>query len=312
VSKLFIKKDSSTAHERLEGAIKNAAAAILEEGSTIQNSIPAKTTSIPSTLIALSGALDAISLIPSGRIKSSAASQISMDASLVGDLVNAASSIVDTMLATVTKASNLEVFNTFQTSSVSSTMPTMIIYENAPIQTTVKETPQGPTYVPLSTHSSFFPSGNTPVPPVIPSTPHNMISMSSIAITSSLSAGSQLLTSIQNTLNSTQSFVLSGRINGSKSASMMTQNTISLGFSIMSPSALLKGTLTTTSFPFVATLTTSCPGPVTKTCTVTETWHSTQYAGTATLFSFMSIVTVTYTEILRYACTTEIPRNSLY
>jgi hypothetical protein len=44
----------------------------------------------------------------------------------------------------------------------------------------------------------------------------------------------------------------------------------------------------------------SCPLPVTKTCTVAETWHSTHYAETATYFSFVAAFTVTCTETVRY------------
>lgn len=45
---------------------------------------------------------------------------------------------------------------------------------------------------------------------------------------------------------------------------------------------------------------TSCPLPFTETCTVTETWHSTHYAETATYFSFIAAFTVTCTETVRY------------
>ncbi|EPE27663.1 hypothetical protein GLAREA_04454 [Glarea lozoyensis ATCC 20868] len=38
-----------------------------------------------------------------------------------------------------------------------------------------------------------------------------------------------------------------------------------------------------------------CPIPVTETCTETETWHSTVYSDTVTLFSFMDVLTVTCT-----------------
>ncbi|KAF4631817.1 hypothetical protein G7Y89_g6310 [Cudoniella acicularis] len=54
----------------------------------------------------------------------------------------------------------------------------------------------------------------------------------------------------------------------------------------------------TSSCPSMASLTTSCPAQVTETCTVTETWHSTHYTEAATLYSFMSIVTVTCTETI--------------
>ncbi|KAH6672308.1 hypothetical protein B0J14DRAFT_593363, partial [Halenospora varia] len=64
--------------------------------------------------------------------------------------------------------------------------------------------------------------------------------------------------------------------------------------------------MNTTSCSTLPSLTTSCPAPVTETCTMTETWHSTHYAETATLFSFMSIVTVTYTETIN-ACPTDSP-----
>lgn len=57
--------------------------------------------------------------------------------------------------------------------------------------------------------------------------------------------------------------------------------------------------MNTTSYSTLPSLTTSCPAPVTETCTMTETWHSTHYAETATLFSFMSIVTVTCTETVK-------------
>ena len=39
-----------------------------------------------------------------------------------------------------------------------------------------------------------------------------------------------------------------------------------------------------------------CPTTITETCTVTETWHSTHYAETATFFSFVANSTVTFTE----------------
>ncbi len=43
----------------------------------------------------------------------------------------------------------------------------------------------------------------------------------------------------------------------------------------------------------------SCPIPITATCTVTETWHSTHYAETATFYSFVANSTVTCTETVR-------------
>ncbi|KAE9366763.1 hypothetical protein N431DRAFT_487265 [Stipitochalara longipes BDJ] len=39
-----------------------------------------------------------------------------------------------------------------------------------------------------------------------------------------------------------------------------------------------------------------CPTTITETCTVTETWHSTHYAETATFYSFVANSTATYTE----------------
>ena len=43
-----------------------------------------------------------------------------------------------------------------------------------------------------------------------------------------------------------------------------------------------------------------CPTTITETCTVTETWHSTHYAETATFYSFVANSTITYTETARY------------
>ncbi|KAH8755257.1 hypothetical protein BGZ57DRAFT_37939 [Hyaloscypha finlandica] len=39
-----------------------------------------------------------------------------------------------------------------------------------------------------------------------------------------------------------------------------------------------------------------CPTTITEICTVTETWHSTHYAETATFYSFVANTTITYTE----------------
>jgi hypothetical protein len=57
--------------------------------------------------------------------------------------------------------------------------------------------------------------------------------------------------------------------------------------------------LATTGISFTSTIP-SCPSPITETCTVTETWHSTHYAETATFYSFIANSTVTYTETIRY------------
>jgi hypothetical protein len=43
----------------------------------------------------------------------------------------------------------------------------------------------------------------------------------------------------------------------------------------------------------------SCPNMITETCTVTETWHSTHYDETATLYTFIANTTVTRTETVR-------------
>jgi hypothetical protein len=44
----------------------------------------------------------------------------------------------------------------------------------------------------------------------------------------------------------------------------------------------------------------ACPAPVTETCTTTETWHSTHYSDTITLYSFVDVLTVTCTVTIRY------------
>jgi hypothetical protein len=50
------------------------------------------------------------------------------------------------------------------------------------------------------------------------------------------------------------------------------------------------------SCPSMTTFMPSYPPPATSTCTVTETWHSTHYAETATFYGF---ITVTCTETIR-------------
>lgn len=43
----------------------------------------------------------------------------------------------------------------------------------------------------------------------------------------------------------------------------------------------------------------TCPTSGAIICTVTETWHSTHYESTATMYSFMNTLTITYTETAR-------------
>lgn len=57
------------------------------------------------------------------------------------------------------------------------------------------------------------------------------------------------------------------------------------------------------------TITPCCPPARTVTCTVTETWHSTNYESTKTLFSFLSVFTVTCTETVRYVPIHPTPRK---
>jgi hypothetical protein len=77
------------------------------------------------------------------------------------------------------------------------------------------------------------------------------------------------------------------------------------------PAYLLNTTITTVPRPSPAIASTtpqlygnqttpSCPAPTITTCTVTETWHSTHYAETATWYSFVANSTVTCTETVRY------------
>lgn len=55
----------------------------------------------------------------------------------------------------------------------------------------------------------------------------------------------------------------------------------------------------------------SCPAPITTTCTVTETWHNTHYAETATFYSFLANSTVTCTATVRYGMETIAGNHSL-
>jgi hypothetical protein len=66
---------------------------------------------------------------------------------------------------------------------------------------------------------------------------------------------------------------------------------------LLSPSPALASATIALSY---TSTTLSCPAPITETCTITETWHSTHYAETATLYSFIANTTVTCTETVRY------------
>jgi hypothetical protein len=65
---------------------------------------------------------------------------------------------------------------------------------------------------------------------------------------------------------------------------------------MLNSSQLPSAAPTGSSCPSMATFTPSCPPHVISTCTVTETWHSTHYAETATFYGF---ITVTCTETIR-------------
>jgi hypothetical protein len=56
-----------------------------------------------------------------------------------------------------------------------------------------------------------------------------------------------------------------------------------------------------------------CPTTITEICTVTETWHSTHYAETATFYSFVANTTITYTEKSRYGIKkTSVPFTDIF
>ena len=86
----------------------------------------------------------------------------------------------------------------------------------------------------------------------------------------------------------------------SASATIATLPKFTLNFTLPSPQANL------TKPPSVASITSmSCPtstpcySQLTSTCFITETWHSTHYESTATLYSFMNAITITCTETVR-------------
>ena len=78
-------------------------------------------------------------------------------------------------------------------------------------------------------------------------------------------------------------------------------STSSMPFNITSAPVLQQVPLTSTTTACASIPPcTACPAPKTETCTVTETWHSTHYESTATLFSFVAAFTYTCTETVRY------------
>ncbi|KAH7379919.1 hypothetical protein BKA64DRAFT_686653 [Cadophora sp. MPI-SDFR-AT-0126] len=84
--------------------------------------------------------------------------------------------------------------------------------------------------------------------------------------------------------------------------------TSSMAFNITS-APVLKGPPSNSAATTCASMPTctACPAPKTETCTVTETWHSTHYESTATLFSFVAAFTYTCTETVSVC-----PKSSLY
>ncbi|KAK0113372.1 hypothetical protein ONS95_013626 [Cadophora gregata] len=87
-----------------------------------------------------------------------------------------------------------------------------------------------------------------------------------------------------------------------------TSSTSSMAFNITSAPVLKEfpSTSATSTCPSIPTCT-ACPAAKTETCTVTETWHSTHYESTATLFSFVAAFTYTCTETVSVC-----PKSSLY
>ncbi|KAL2060580.1 hypothetical protein VTL71DRAFT_9221 [Oculimacula yallundae] len=87
----------------------------------------------------------------------------------------------------------------------------------------------------------------------------------------------------------------------------VSSSTSSMAFNITSAPTLNQSSAATASICASSPTCTACPAPRTETCTVTETWHSTHYESTATLFSFVAAFTYTCTETVSFC-----PKSSLY
>jgi hypothetical protein len=198
------------------------------------------------------------------NVPSTVTPQVSIDKNIMADLIEAANSIVAPMLATASGVSDLGILSVPSASYLA--VPTTI-YGGFTPQTASSLSVA--TIVPQMSGSTTTPLGSSGIP-----------------------------LSVVATLPNSQK-VLASSFNSSWSSSVFSTNTTLQSISTITPDYLLNDSpivcLSTTT-----TLISSCPTPVTVTCTVTETWHSTHYSETATLFSFMSIFTINYQETTRY------------
>ncbi|KAH8669609.1 hypothetical protein BGZ60DRAFT_38291 [Tricladium varicosporioides] len=208
----------------------------------------------------------------------------------IGSVVEVATSVVGGILATASEASNVGVLGnsvgSLLSSSSSSAASPLSSISSLPAMTS-----SGFGNNPSSASSSG--GGVTSIPQMSSrSGSGSMIRSSSSAVRNILSSATNA-TAVDPTVPPHNSTTLAKPI--------VTTNPLNTTLPMMQ-----NGTNSTAPRPMNTTLcttlpllTTSCPVPVTETCTVTETWHSTHYAETATLFSFMSIVTVTCTETIK-------------
>ncbi|CZT05812.1 uncharacterized protein RCO7_03951 [Rhynchosporium graminicola] len=119
------------------------------------------------------------------------------------------------------------------------------------------------------------------------------------SITSSV--GGHMTASARGNLTSMASNMTSTR------ALNVSSSTSSMAMDITSAPVLNMTTSTSATICASSPTCTACPAAKTETCTVTETWHSTHYESTATLFSFIAAFTYTCTETISVC-----PKSSLY
>ncbi len=290
-------KAASSDLSGLMGAVSNVAVAILGD-SSIPNNVATQIASAPVMSSSTS------SIFSAG---SSIVQPLRLDTN-IGNVMDAATSLVGMILATASDASNLGILSfpgaaPTIVNSLFSTTTTMLPTSGPPqaintLQTT--SLPQAPNLPPSPEANNSPPT--PPTPQAISSSqtfsPPQVTGLPQLA-SSSQTTTSPLAASAQNAPCTT--------CNIPTLSSAMGYSISNLGTFINSPSAAvfivpscppMNTTTTTTTF----TLAPSCPAPIIQTSTITNTWYSTQYAQTATLFSFMDVLTVTSTETIRYDC----------
>ncbi|KAI9052078.1 hypothetical protein LZ554_004331 [Drepanopeziza brunnea f. sp. 'monogermtubi'] len=269
-------------------AVEKVAAALLNGGSDIAGIAQSAASGLTYTVVPL--ASGAATILPSGVTDSVSSVPVTIQevsgglgqaTGVAGSIVSAATGIVGVLMGTGSSRASMA------TGVLSSEGNGTGVFTSAPVGGSWNATNASSA---TSAHSLSFNVTSAP----------SLLNASTATSTPSLPFNITSAPSLSNASSARTTPSLPFNVSSSPSLSYASgaRTTPSLPFNITSAPSLsnaASSTAATSSCPSASSCTV-CPPPTTETCTVTETWHSTHYEETATLFSFVAAVTATSIE----------------